>query len=421
MKKIKNIFIKTQYDSDKQGHFNGLGGRYVPEMLIPALEELEKAYNQAKKDPQFSDDLMDLFNNYAGRPTPLYFAKNLTEKLKGAKIYIKNEGLNHTGAHKMNHSLGQALLAKRMGKKRLIAETGAGQHGLATATVAAKFGLKCTIFMGKVDYERQRPNVFWMEQLGAQVVPVLHGTQRLKDAVTATLQDWITNVDDSYYLLGSVLGPHPYPSMVRDFQTIVGLEVKNQLQEIYGIDKPDYIIACVGGGSNAIGIFNPFLDDAKIKLIGVEAGGKGIQKIGNHAARLQKNQKLGVVEGYKSYFIQDSDGQIQNTHSISAGLDYSGIGPQHGRLFQKDRVEYKYATDKEVIKAFKLLAKSEGIIPALESAHAVAYAIKLAPKLSKNKTVVINLSGRGDKDIFIVAEALKDKKWQDFLESKVKK
>ncbi len=414
-----NIFIKTKYDADKGGHFGRLGGRYVPEMLIPALEELEKAYEDAKRDPRFLVDLMDLYENYDGRPTPLYFAANLTKRLGGAKIFIKNEGQNLTGAHKINHSLGQALLAKRMGKKRLIAETGAGQHGLATATVAAKFGFKCAVYMGKVDYHRQRPNVFWMEQLGAEVIPVLHGTQRLKDAVTATLQDWIENVDDTYYLLGSALGPHPYPSMVRDFQTIVGLEVKKQLKENYNIKKPDYIVACVGGGSNAIGIFNPYLDDKQVKLIGVEAGGRGIAKVGDHATRLQKNQKLGVVEGYKSFFIQNADGQIQNTHSISAGLDYSGIGPEHGLLYLKGRVEYKYATDKEVIAAFKLLARTEGIIPALESAHAAAYAIKLAPKLSKNKTVVINLSGRGDKDIFIVAEALKDEKWKEYLKSKI--
>ncbi|MFA6393840.1 MAG: tryptophan synthase subunit beta [Patescibacteria group bacterium] len=414
-----NIFIKTKYDADSRGHFGKLGGRYVPEMLIPALEELETAYEDAKRDPRFLADLMDLYKNYDGRPTPLYYAENLTKRLGGAKIFIKNEGQNLTGAHKINHSLGQALLARRMGKKRLIAETGAGQHGLATATVAAKFGFKCAVYMGKVDYHRQRPNVFWMEQLGAEVIPVLHGTQRLKDAVTATLQDWIENVDDTYYLLGSALGPHPYPSMVRDFQTIVGLEVKKQLKENYGVNRPDCVIACVGGGSNAIGIFNPYLDDRKVKLIGVEAGGRGIKKIGDHATRLQKNQKLGVVEGYKSYFIQDGDGQIQNTHSISAGLDYSGIGPEHGLLYLKGRVEYKYATDKEVLAAFKLLARTEGIIPALESAHAVAYAIKLAPKLSKNKTIVINLSGRGDKDIFIVAEALKDERWKEYLKSKI--
>ncbi|PIR13354.1 tryptophan synthase subunit beta [Candidatus Falkowbacteria bacterium CG11_big_fil_rev_8_21_14_0_20_39_10] len=415
---MKNIFLKTKYDADARGHFKQYGGRYVPEMLIPALEELEKSYLDAKNDPKFKKNLMNLFQDYSGRPTPLYFAENLSKHLGGAKIFLKQEGLNHTGAHKINHCLGQALLAQRMGKTRLIAETGAGQHGLATATVAAKFGMKCSVYMGKVDYDRQRPNVFWMERLGAEVIPVMHGTQRLKDAVTAALQDWITNVDGSYYLLGSALGPHPYPSMVKNFQTIVGLEVKEQLKERYNIDKPDYIIACVGGGSNAIGIFNPYLEDEEVKLIGVEAGGKGINKIGNHAARLQKNPKIGVVEGYKSYFLQDEDGQVQSTHSISAGLDYAGIGPEHALLWEKKRVDYGFVTDKEVIKAFNLLARKEGIIAALESCHAIAYAIKFVPKLSPEKIIVINLSGRGDKDIFIIADALKDKKWKEFIKNK---
>jgi len=411
---MKSIFLKTTYDADEKGHFGQFGGRYVPEMLIPALEELEKAYEEAKKDPKFLAELLDLYKNYSGRPTPLYFAENLTKKLGGAKIYLKNEGLNHTGAHKMNHCLGQALFAKRMGKKRLIAETGAGQHGLATATVAAKFGFECIVYMGSIDVERQRPNVFWMEQLGAKVVSVEHGTKRLKDAVTAALQDWITNVDDSYYLLGSALGPHPYPSMIRDFQNIVGLEVKEQIMEAEN-RLPDYLIACVGGGSNAIGLFNPFLDEKKIKMIAVEAGGRGIEKIGDHATRLQGKERVGVVEGYKSYFLQNKDGQIQNTHSISAGLDYAGIGPEHALLFTKDRVKYTYATDKEVLSAFKTLAKEEGIFPALESAHAIAEAIKLAPKLEKDKIIVVNVSGRGDKDIFIVAEAIGDKQWKDYL------
>lgn len=412
---MKNIFLKNKYDADSRGHFKKFGGRYVPEMLIPALEDLEREYEKAKKDPKFMRDLTDLFQNYSGRPTPLYLAKNLSDSLGGARIFLKQEGLNHTGAHKINNCLGQALLAQRMGKTRLIAETGAGQHGVATATVAAKLGLKCRVYMGKVDYDRQRPNVFWMEQLGAEVVPVLHGTQRLKDAVTATLQDWITNVDDTFYLLGSALGPHPYPSMVRDFQTIIGLEVKDQLKNNYSIDRPDFIIACVGGGSNAIGIFNPYLKDERVKLIGVEAGGEGIGKIGKHAARLQKNPKVGVFEGYKSYFLQDEDGQLQDTHSISAGLDYAGIGPEHALLFEKKRVEYQYATDKEVVAAFKLLARKEGIIAALESCHAVAFAVKLAKKLDQKKNIVVNLSGRGDKDIFIVAKALGDVKWKEFI------
>lgn len=412
---MKSIFLKTKYDADSRGHFKKFGGRYVPEMLIPALEELEKSYAQAKKDPTFMADLMDLFKNYSGRPTPLYLAKNLSGYCGGTKIFLKLEGLNHTGAHKINNCLGQALLAKRMRKTRLIAETGAGQHGVATATVAAKFGMRCRIYMGKIDYDRQRPNVFWMEQLGAEVVPVLQGTQRLKDAVTATLQDWITNVDDTFYLLGSALGPHPYPSMVRDFQTIIGLEVQEQLKNNYHIERPDFIIACVGGGSNAIGIFNPYLGDKRVRLIGVEAGGEGIHKVGRHAVRMQKKPRIGVVEGYKSYFLQDDDGQVQDTHSIAAGLDYAGIGPEHALLFEEKRVVYEYATDKEVIEAFKLLARKEGIIAALESCHAVAYAMKLAKTLDRKKNIVVNLSGRGDKDIFIVAEALQDVKWKQFI------
>jgi tryptophan synthase beta chain len=418
MERIKNIFIKTKYDADNTGHFDKLGGRYVPEMLIPALEALEKEYLKAKADRSFQDELLDLYYNYSGRPTPLIYAKNLSNKLGGAQIYLKNEGLNHTGAHKINHCLGQALLAKRMGKKRLIAETGAGQHGLATATVAAKFGLECTVYMGEIDYNRQRPNVFWMERLGAKVVPVTHGTKRLKDAVTAAIQDWISNVEESYFLLGSALGPHPYPSIVKDFQTIVGLEVQQQLKE-REIPKPDYIVACVGGGSNAIGIFNAFLDDDSVKLIGVEAGGKGIENEGQHATRLHNDPQLGIVEGYKSYFLQDSDGQLQNTHSISAGLDYAGIGPEHGLLYQKQRVTYVNATDAEVLVAFETLAHEEGIFPALESAHAVAHAIKLAPTLKKEQTIVVNLSGRGDKDIFILAKAFNDQSWKDFLQTQI--
>ncbi len=397
----------------KRGKFGQYGGRYVPEMLIPVLEELEAAYDEAKKDPEFKKEFLDLLKNFCGRPTPLTYAANLTKLLGGAKIYLKNEGLNHTGAHKITHCVGQGLLAKRMGKTRIIAETGAGQHGLASATVAAKLGMKCTVYMGEVDYNRQRPNAFWMEQLGAEVVPVKFGSRTLKDAVNAAIKDWIENVDDSYYLLGSVVGPHPYPTMTRDFQAIVSKEVKEQIQK-FESKLPDVVIACVGGGSNAMGIFSGFLIDKNIRLIGVEAGGKG-KGIGNNAVRFEGGT-VGIVEGYKSYFLQDSDGQLNRTHSISAGLDYAGIGPELADLHDKKRVEFVSVTDKEVIEAFKTLAHSEGIIPALESAHAVAQAIKLAPTLKKSQLIVVNLSGRGDKDLFIVAKAMKDKKFEKFLE-----
>ncbi len=407
------LFFPTTFDADAGGHFGPFGGQYVPEMLYPALQELNGAYNVARQDANFERELLDLFQHFSGRPTPLYFAENLTRQLGGARIFIKNEGLNHTGAHKINHALGQALLAKRMGKKRLIAETGAGQHGLATATVAAKFGFECTIFMGEVDIARQRPNVFWMEQLGAEVRSVEFGSRTLKDAVNAAIKDWIATVRDTHYLLGSCLGPHPFPSMNRDFQSIVGLEVREQLKE-YGVDKPDYLVACVGGGSNAMGLFNAFLDDSAVHLIGVEAGGRGVTKVGEHAVRFGAGRP-GVVEGYKSLFLQDSEGQIQPTHSVSAGLDYAGVGPQLAYMHSRGRLVMHYATDIEVLAALKTLIKTEGIIPALESAHAVAEAIKLAPTLSSSQSIVVNLSGRGDKDIFIVAEALGDEKWKAFL------
>jgi len=399
-------------------HFGKFGGAYVPEMLIPALIELEEAFIKCKKSNKFKKELQDLYTNYSGRPTPLYFAENLTKKLGGAKIFIKNEGLNHTGAHKINHCLGQILMAKFMKKKRIIAETGAGQHGLATATVAAKFGLKCTVYMGETDVLRQYPNVFWMKQLGAEVRVVKEGSRTLKDAVNAAIKDWISNSEDSYYLLGSALGPHPYPTIVKYFQEIVGKEAKKQLKQ-YGVDKPDYVVACVGGGSNAIGIFSPFIKDKNIKLIGVEAGGNGV-KGNEHAARFQKGGKVGVIEGYKSYFLQDDEGQVEKTHSIAAGLDYPGIGPEHSDLFEKGRVKYEYITDKEAVSALQTLTQTEGIIPALESSHAVAYAIKLAKKLSKNKTILVNLSGRGDKDIFILAEYLKDSEFREYLQRKSK-
>lgn len=396
----------------KKGHFGQFGGRYVPEMLIPALEELEQEYLKAKKDKVFQREFNYFLKTYAGRPTPLTFAKNLTEKLGGAKIYLKNEGLNHTGAHKITHCIGQAILAKRMGKTRLIAETGAGQHGVATATVAAKFGFSCAVYMGEVDIERQRPNVFLMEQLGAKVVSVAFGNKTLKDAVNAALKDWIENVKDTHYLLGSVVGPHPYPTMTADFQSIVGREARKQLQKE---EKrlPDYIIACVGGGSNAMGIFGEFIKEKSVNLIGVEAGGRG-RKIGEHASRFNGGS-VGVVEGYKSYFLQDQDGQIQKTHSISAGLDYAGIGPQLVYLKDTERVKFVSVGDKEVLKAFSILAKTEGIIPALESSHAVAQAVRLAPTLGKDKIIVINISGRGDKDLFIIAKSLGDKGFMEFL------
>lgn len=399
-----------------KGHFGKYGGRYVPEMLIPALEELEAAYETAKKDPEFQREFKYHLATFSGRPTPLTFAANLTKQLGGAKIYFKNEGLNITGAHKITHCIGQALIAKRMGKKHLIAETGAGQHGLASATVAAKFGFSCKVYMGAVDVARQRPNVFLMEQLGATVVSVTFGSQTLKDAVNAALKDWIENVKDSYYLLGSVVGPHPYPTMTRDFQSVVSQEIKRQVKKAEG-GLPDYVIACVGGGSNAMGAFTHFLKDESVQLIGVEAGGKG-KKIGQHAARFEGGE-VGVVEGFKSYFLQDSDGQLSPTHSISAGLDYAGIGPELAYLHDSGRVKFTSSTDKEVLEAVRILAQTEGIVPALESAHAVAYALKLAPTLSKSKTIVVNLSGRGDKDLFILARALKDKSFREFLQREV--
>lgn len=400
------------------GHFGIYGGRYVPEMLIPALEELEKEYFKAKKDKKFQEEFEDLLKNYVGRPSALVFAKNLTEKLGGAKIYLKNEGLNHTGAHKINHCIGQALVAKRLGKKRLIAETGAGMHGLATATVAAKFGFSCTVYMGEVDMARQRPNVFLMELLGAEVKPVSFGSRTLKDAVNAAIKDYLENSADSHYLLGSVLGPHPFPTMNRDFQSIVGREIKKQIKDKEG-KLPDYILACVGGGSNAIGAFYTFIKNKEVRLVGVEAGGTG-NKIGDHAVRFNSGS-VGVIEGYKSYFLQDNDGQMQKTHSISAGLDYPGIGPEFAHLHDNGRIEFVSAMDGEVIDAVKILGKTEGIIPALESAHAVAHAIKLAPALSKDKIIVVNLSGRGDKDMFILAKAFKDEKFYEFLRQTVQK
>ncbi|KKT01800.1 MAG: tryptophan synthase subunit beta, tryptophan synthase beta chain [Candidatus Peregrinibacteria bacterium GW2011_GWF2_43_17] len=388
-----------KYMFNKTGHFGQYGGRYIPELLIPIMEELETTFYEAIKDSSFKTELNNLYKNYSGRPTPLYFCENLTKKLGGAKIFLKNEGLNHTGAHKINHCLGQALIAKRVGKKRVIAETGAGQHGLATATVCAKFGLDCVIYMGTKDYKRQLPNVFYMERLGAKVVPVKDGGQILRDAINAALKDLISNPKDTHYLLGTVCGPHPYPAMNAYFQSIIGKEVRKEI-------KPDYLIACVGGGSNAMGLFCDFLDDKDVKMIGVEAGGKGIYETEtkcDHAARFQTG-KPGVAEGFKSYFLQNKDGQLKETSSISAGLDYSGVGPQIAYLKDIGRINMTYSLDKDVLSAYEMLAKTEGIFAALESCHALAETMKLAPKLDKDKIIVFNCSGRGDKDLFIVSE-----------------
>ena len=397
---------------DERGRFGPYGGRYVPEMLRPPLEDLTAAYAEAKNDPAFTREFERLLATFSGRPTPLYHAERLSAMLGGARIYLKQEGLGQTGAHKINHCLGQALLAARMGKRRLIAETGAGQHGLAVATVAARFGLECTVYMGEVDVRRQATNVFWMRRLGATVVPVAEGTRTLKDAVNAAMKDWMWNAADSYFLCGSALGPHPYPLIVRDFQSVVGRETRAQILEAEG-RLPDLLIACVGGGSNALGLFHPFLDDGGIAMIGVEAGGRGTDTEA-HAARFAGGH-VGVIEGYKSYFLQTPDGQVRPTHSVSAGLDYAGIGPELAYLHDAGRVAFASATDAEAIDAFTTLMRAEGIIPALESSHAVAHALKAAPNLPRDSLIVVNLSGRGDKDIFIVAEYLNDRDWKTFL------
>ncbi len=383
----------------KKGYFGGYGGRFVPETLMPALQELEEAYLSLRQDKSFQEELHYLQNTYIGRPTPLYFAKRLTEYLGGARIYLKREDLAHTGAHKINNALGQALLAKRINKKRLIAETGAGQHGVATATAAALVGLKCVIYMGSEDMQRQSLNVFRMRLLGAEVKEVSIGSKTLKDAINEALRDWTTNVKDTHYVLGTVFGPHPFPTIVRDFQSIIGKETKRQILKTEG-RLPDYLIACVGGGSNAIGLFHAFLKD-DVKMIGVEAGGKGIES-GKHAARFAGGS-IGVFQGCKSYLLQNEDGNVLGTHSISAGLDYASVGPEHSFLKDSGRVNYSYALDSEALSAFEVLSNTEGIVPALESAHAIAEVIKLAPKLSKDRIIVVNLSGRGDKDVQQVA------------------
>jgi tryptophan synthase beta chain len=413
MKKNSSHQKNTSYTPDSSGRYGPYGGRYAPEVLIPALEELERVFREAKRDPEFRAELNHYLKTFVGRPSPLLFCKNLTKTLGGARIYLKNEGTNLTGAHKINHCVGQILLGKRMKKKRIICETGAGQHGVATATVCAAFGLECVVYMGARDMKRQRPNVFWMEQLGAEVRPVEHGGARLKDAVNAALKDWITNVRTSHYLLGSCVGPHPFPEINRHFQKVVGKEIRQQIRQATG-KLPDYVIACVGGGSNAAGAFDSFLQDKKVRLIGVEAGGTS-SKTGCHAVRLHGGGKIGVVEGFKSYWLLDSDGQVGETSSISAGLDYAGVGPLHALLHDRGRVHYTSATDKQSVKAFQRLAKEEGILAALESCHAVAEALRLAPTLPKNKTIVVNVSGRAEKDMFILAKYLEDKKFQSFL------
>jgi len=387
---------------DRTGHFGPYGGRFVPEVLMAPVEELERAYRQAAADPTFQAELADLLANYAGRPTPLYFAKRLTETLGGAKIYLKREDLLHTGAHKINHCLGQVLLARRMGKKRIIAETGAGQHGVATATVCALFGLECVVYMGEEDMRRQRLNVFRMRLLGAKVVSVTNGSRTLKDAISEAMRDWVTNVQTTYYLLGSVLGPHPYPMMIRDFQRVIGVETRAQILKREG-RLPDALFACVGGGSNSIGMFHAFIGDENVQLVGVEAGGRS-GHLGEHAARFSGGSP-GVLHGTHSYVLQDSDGQIALTHSVSAGLDYASIGPEHAWLHDRHRAEYTSATDSEALAAAQQLARTEGIIPALESAHAVAEVLKRAPA-AHGKLFVINISGRGDKDTDIYRENL---------------
>jgi tryptophan synthase beta chain len=399
--------VKTQ--PDERGHWGTYGGRYVPETLMAPLEELTAAYLSAREDPSFAAGLAALLQDYAGRPTPLSYAGRLTERLGGAKIYLKREDLLHTGAHKINNTLGQVLLARRMGKRRVIAETGAGQHGVATATVCALFGLDCVVYMGAEDMRRQALNVFRMELLGAEVREVDAGSRTLKDAINEALRDWVTNVENTYYLLGSALGPHPYPLMVRDFQTVIGREAREQILQKEG-RLPNVLVACVGGGSNSIGLFHPFLGDKSVRMVGVEAGGRS-DELGQHAARFNRNGggRPGVLQGTMSYVLQDANGQIAATHSISAGLDYPSIGPEHASLHDSGRVEYTSVSDTEALDAFQTLSRLEGIIPALESAHAIAHAIKIAAEMGSEQIMIVNLSGRGDKDVNTVQESLKAK------------
>ncbi len=401
MKKNKKINYKNF--PDREGRFGKFGGRFVAETLMPLLIEVEKEYKLAKKSKKFNSDLKYYFENYVGRPSPLYLARRLSEKLNGARLYFKRDELNHTGAHKINNCVGQILLAKKMGKKRIVAETGAGQHGLATATVCALFNLKCIIYMGEVDIKRQAPNVFKMKLLGAEIQSVKSGTATLKDAMNEALRDWVSNVDDTFYVIGTAAGPHPYPMMVRDFQSIIGIEAKRQILK-YENKLPNVLIACIGGGSNALGLFYPFLNDEKIKIIGVEAGGEGISS-NKHAASLSKG-KPGFLHGNYTYLLQDSNGQINDAHSISAGLDYPGIGPEHSWLKETGRVQYVNASDTEALNAFKVCSKLEGIIPALEPSHALAYLLKNSKKFKKKDVIIMNMCGRGDKDIFSISDKL---------------
>jgi len=402
----------------KRGYYGDFGGAFLPEILVATFDELEGVYNEARRDPTFWREYEQLMASYSCRPTPITYAENLTRQFGGARIFIKREDLNHTGAHKANNVMGQGLLVKRMGKTRVIAETGAGQHGVATATMAARFGFDCTIYMGEVDVERQRPNVFWMEQLGATVVPVTDGTRILKDAINEAFRDWVTNMDSTHYVLGTACGPHPFPEMVSWFQSIVGQEARRQMLEREG-RLPSRVFACVGGGSNAMGIFSGFFDD-DVELVGVEAAGRGLDS-GEHASRLcSGDASVGVAQGYKTYFLQDGDGQMRETHSIAAGLDYVGVSPILSDLKEKGRVRFEGATDREVIEALRLTMKKEGVIPALESAHAFAHAFKEAPQMSSDDIILINQSGRGDKDIFTIADAFDDPKWKQFIIEKAK-
>ena len=400
----------------KRGYFGEFGGSFIPEILVATFEELIAAYEEARSDPAFWQEYTSLMANYSCRPTPLTFAENLTEHFGGARIYVKREDLNHTGAHKANNVMGQGLLVRRMGKGRVIAETGAGQHGVATATMAAKFGFSCRVYMGEIDVERQRPNVFWMERLGAEVIAVKEGTRILKDAINEAFRDWVTNMDDTHYVLGTACGPHPFPEMVSWFQSIIGSEARTQVLEECG-RLPTRVYACVGGGSNAMGIFSGFFEDA-VELIGVEAGGRGLDSHA-HASRLALDDAtLGVAQGYKTFFLQDNDGQMSETHSVAAGLDYVGVSPVLANLRETGRVRFEAATDEEVIDALALTIKKEGLIPALESAHAFVQAFKEAPDLSADDVIVINQSGRGDKDIFTIADAFDDPTWQAFIRKK---